>query len=157
MRRFLRYLRIAFSATCVIACVLLIAYWVRSYYVADSVFMRVSTWSGYFFISTKGQLALRHETIDAPGIGFYGNMGIPDWVWSTYPGAVPKFTTRLGFDFRQLPYFIVVPYWAPLFICLVLAAMPVLIRRRFSLRTLLLATTLVAVVLGLIVWLRRFK
>src|SRR5438067_2362540 len=31
MRRFLRYLRIAFSVTCVIACVLLIVLWVRSY------------------------------------------------------------------------------------------------------------------------------
>src|SRR4051794_31716465 len=32
MRRFLRYLRIAFSATCLIACVLLIVLWVRSYW-----------------------------------------------------------------------------------------------------------------------------
>src|SRR5664279_2776254 len=31
MRKFLRYLRIAFSATCLIACVLLVALWVRSY------------------------------------------------------------------------------------------------------------------------------
>ena len=36
MPRFLRYLRIAFSATCVIACVLLIALWVRSYWFADN-------------------------------------------------------------------------------------------------------------------------
>jgi hypothetical protein len=32
MSRFLRYLRIAFSATCLIACVLLIVLWVRSYW-----------------------------------------------------------------------------------------------------------------------------
>ena len=32
VRRFLRYLRIAFSATCLIACVLLIVLWVRSYW-----------------------------------------------------------------------------------------------------------------------------
>src|SRR5436190_7192511 len=36
MRRFLRYLRIAFSATCLIACVLLIVLWVRNYYSLDS-------------------------------------------------------------------------------------------------------------------------
>jgi hypothetical protein len=152
-----RKLRIAFSATCLTACVLLIVLWLRSYYVADSVFMRVSTWSGYFFVSTKGQLALRRETIDAPGIGFYGNMGIPDWVWSTYPGALPKFPTRLGFDVWQLPYFIALPYWAPLLVCGVLAAMPFLIRRSFSLRTLLIATTLMAVVLGMIVYMLRTK
>ena len=32
MSRYLRYLRIAFSATCLIACVLLIVLWVRSYW-----------------------------------------------------------------------------------------------------------------------------
>src|SRR5437588_73413 len=35
MRRFLRYLRIAFSATCGLACVLLIVLWVRSYSYED--------------------------------------------------------------------------------------------------------------------------
>jgi hypothetical protein len=35
MKRFLRYLRLALSATCLIACVLLIVLWVRSYSVWD--------------------------------------------------------------------------------------------------------------------------
>src|SRR5882757_8806445 len=35
MSRYLRYLRIAFSATCLVACVLLIVLWVRSYKYAD--------------------------------------------------------------------------------------------------------------------------
>src|SRR5436309_31493 len=35
MPRFLRYLRIAFSATCGIACVLLVVLWVRSYWWYD--------------------------------------------------------------------------------------------------------------------------
>src|SRR5262245_19847836 len=37
MRRFLRYLRIAFSATCAVACVLLIVLCVRSYWIRDGV------------------------------------------------------------------------------------------------------------------------
>ena len=37
MPRYLRYLRIAFSATCLIACVLLIVLWVRSYWTAEGV------------------------------------------------------------------------------------------------------------------------
>ena len=46
-------------------------------------------------------------------------------------------------------YQIVMPYWLLLFFTLAVAAAPRI--RRFSLRTLLIATTLVAVVLGLIV------
>ena len=43
MRRFLRYLRIAFSATCLIACVLLIVLWVRSYWLASGLSEHVWT------------------------------------------------------------------------------------------------------------------
>jgi len=48
------------------------------------------------------------------------------------------------------------PYWFASSLSIVLAALPWLLwlPKRFSLRTLFLATTLVAVVLGLIVWLR---
>ena len=44
-------------------------------------------------------------------------------------------------------------HWLPALLFAAVAAIPWL-RWRFSLRTLLIATTLVAVVLGLIVWLR---
>jgi hypothetical protein len=46
------------------------------------------------------------------------------------------------------------PHWFAMLTALAIAATPWL-RWRFSLRTLLIATTLVAVVLGLIVWLSR--
>jgi hypothetical protein len=35
MSSYLRYLRIAFSATCVVVCLLLIVFWVRSYWRCD--------------------------------------------------------------------------------------------------------------------------
>jgi hypothetical protein len=54
----------------------------------------------------------------------------------------------------RLPPLLFAPYWFPVLISGVLAAVP-WIRWRFSLRTLLIATTIIAVVLGLIVWLRR--
>jgi hypothetical protein len=49
-----------------------------------------------------------------------------------------------------------IPVWSAILVAAPLAAAPWIrqLRYRFSLRTLLLATTLVAVVLGLIVWLR---
>ena len=47
-----------------------------------------------------------------------------------------------------------VPYWFLILAAVAMAATPWLLScRRFSLRTLLIATTLVAVVLGLVVWL----
>ena len=149
-----RKLRIAWSTVWGIACVLLIALWVRSYYVSDAAFMRVSNRTGYNFSSMQGQLTLRRETIN--GTGFYANMGILEWVWNTYPpGSFFRYPTAFGFNLRQLPYFNVFPYWAPVLVCVVLTATPVLIRRkfmRFRLRTLLIVTTVIAVALGLAVW-----
>ena len=48
----------------------------------------------------------------------------------------------------------VIPYWFPAFVCGIAAVLPWWRRTTwsFSLRTLLIATTLVAVVLGLAVW-----
>jgi hypothetical protein len=62
---------------------------------------------------------------------------------------VSKLANRWGFGLGIYSY--VVPHW---FCALILATFSVApwIRRQFSLRTLLIVTTLVAVVLGLIVW-----
>ena len=49
---------------------------------------------------------------------------------------------------------IMMPYWFLVLLSAVFAAAP-WIRHQFSLRTLLIATTLIAVLLGLIVWLVR--
>jgi hypothetical protein len=48
---------------------------------------------------------------------------------------------------------VVIPHWFVLIVLATCATLP-WVRWRFSLRTLLIATTLVPVVLGLIVWLR---
>src|SRR6185369_457567 len=61
MPRFLRYVRIAFSATCLVACVLLIVLWVRSYWTWDFAFLRlaktdgvrVSSFSGVMFVFSE--------------------------------------------------------------------------------------------------------
>ena len=42
MARYFRYLRIAFSATCLITCVLLIVLWVRSYWWEDNASIWIS-------------------------------------------------------------------------------------------------------------------
>ena len=55
MKRAFRYLRIAFSVTCGIACVLLIAVWVRSYYGPAVVF---PPWGGHKLVLSRGDLLI---------------------------------------------------------------------------------------------------
>ncbi len=133
MHRFLRYLRIAFSATCGIACVLLIVLWVRSYWWMDS--------TGYL-TSVQGKLFVQeYLIINSPtGSAFRGPCGIT---------SLPT-----GWGFVPIDGGVTLPIWSLVVPMAILAAVP-WIRWRFSLRTLLIATTLVAVVLGLIVWLVR--
>src|SRR5689334_23838883 len=147
-----RKLRIAWSVVFGVAGILVFVLWVRSYYVSDSAFMRVSTMTGYNFTSMQGQLTLRRETIN--GTGFYANMGTLEWVWNRFPpGAFLRYRTIFGYDLRELPYFMVFPYWAPALMFVVLSAAPILIHRtifQFSLGRLLIVTALVALALGAI-------
>src|SRR4051794_14780734 len=54
MRKFLRYLRIAFSATCLIACVLMIALWVGSYESGIVFNQRITKTKALSFVSQRG-------------------------------------------------------------------------------------------------------
>lgn len=150
MTRFLRYLRIAFSATCLIACVLLCVLWVRSYSYYDQVSIPISanrivgcgSKSGTFAISTTNDPMMvkwvggkcKRLTVEIEEIKSVINYK---------PPGVKKF--RLIF-----PYVVVMPA------SIICAAAPwIHWTKRFSLRTMLITTTLVAVVLGFWVWARQ--
>jgi hypothetical protein len=60
---------------------------------------------------------------------------------------------RFGSEFRRIPEGFCLPHWSLVVLFATLAAVPWL-PRRFSVRTLLIVTTLVATLLGLIVWLK---
>jgi hypothetical protein len=121
-----RKLRIAFSATCGIACLLLIVLWVRSY----SIHRQFAWPGGIDEVSDQGYVTfVRIDQDDLREM-----MRNPE-------------TERMGKATRILR----APYWSLVLVSAALAIGPWL-RYRFSLRTLLIATTLAAVVLGLIVW-----
>ncbi len=141
-----RKLRIAWSAICAIACLLLIVLWVRSYWCYDQVVVRRPQLD---LDSFYGAITVYHNNEDSPGKR--------QWRIITYDTEVLRETGLLSF--RNLYYFrfapvLVAPYWLPVLFVATIAAMPWLPWwfKRFSLRTLLIATTLVAVVMGLIVW-----
>ncbi len=157
MRRFLRYLRIAFSATCLIACVLLIVLWVRSYRLIEQIEVVIGNegaqdTNGISLISVCGRSTLDVTyvtTEDEPGIEYYSYPPDPD---VEYLGI-----GRVLFMRKPQPGWLVsVPYWLSMSFIATLAALPWMPWSwRFSLRTLLIATTLVAAVLGTIVWFSR--
>jgi hypothetical protein len=136
-----------------IACVLPIALWVRSYTKNDRITLGFVPGPGYIFDSINGELSVARSKTIAGGM----SQGWSAWTYPSDPSEYPRAwhpypsTEILGFRFGK--FFVAMPHWFPAAAAVTVAAVPWL-RWRFSLRTLLIATTLVAVVLGLAVWLR---
>src|SRR3954451_14772994 len=149
-----RKLRIAWSVFWGVACVPLIVLWARSYTVVD--FFEACRFGRRFYcMSSTGFIAIRFERTWADLIY---------WSWSggtgpaneSYSHLLPIFTKNSTAVFS-----LYIPFWIVEAVIVLLAAaswlpwdslIPRWHVRRFTLRTLLIATTLVAVVLGLVVW-----
>jgi hypothetical protein len=151
-----KYLRIAFSAACGIICLLLIALWVRSYQRADVVHVRFPFGSAVAFGSVQGGMTTFRSGM--PSGRFDGCCLLTSEVVGervqNYWAEAPPYRNALGFGSIRRPGFRVyaAPYWFPVVVAALLGITPWMMRHwRFSLRTLLIATTLIAVGLGLIV------
>jgi hypothetical protein len=136
-----RTLRIAWSVFWGLACVLLIVLWIRSYRISDSVYHRTwltSSMSGAIGIVRLGPAS----KAPWPARWTWGTLSRDEFqiIKSPWHFHSDKFETEVVF-----------PHWIPVLLAGTLTAIPWLCYR-FSLRTLLIATTLVAVVLGLAVW-----
>jgi hypothetical protein len=146
-----RKLRIAFSAACLIACLLLLALWVRSYW----------WWDWY----NSGTVARQNATIGSSQgwLGILIRIGIPsDFPHRPYSldaipvGELPVVNGHselraFHYPWGRWEYSITIPHWFLVFSTAIFASTP-WIPWRFSLRTLLIATTLIALVLGLAVF-----
>jgi hypothetical protein len=150
MRRSLRYLRIAFSAACLIACVLLLALWVRSYWRLDGLQGPILWPHGFSLSSMYGRLMIGGGDEDDP---------ITEWDYGSFKFDDPYMAPTaqfLGPVFAFHPSvkagaYIHVPHWFPALITGSIA-FALAKRRSYSLRTLLIMMTLVAIGLGLIVY-----
>jgi hypothetical protein len=151
-----RKLRIAWTVAWGLAAVLLIVLWVRSY--------RHGHLEGYFralpgmccrsingFVVAMRLPAQTETETETPRKNIVLTFSSPEPVdigtTNTWSGFIFDWHTT-GFWWVQMPY------WFLVITPALFAALPWArqLRWRFSLRTLLIATTLVAVVLGLIVW-----
>ena len=161
MVRYLRYLRIAFSATCLIACVLLIALWVRSYWWQDILHFTVagraditigSHWGGFWItaVDLRNLMSGLQELFPNQPVTFS----------SSFTGTDSHARPLWGYSTKTTPFPITTIVSCHCFSILLLvtfAAVPWIrhLKWRFSLRTLFIATTLVAVVLGAIAYAAR--
>jgi hypothetical protein len=147
-----RKLRIAWSVGCAIACLLLVVLWVRSYWWSDKLW-RIDSNARYTSVSsTLGTIqfaCMESQAGASQGWNYLQNAhakpSTPRWRY-----AFGKFEWL----FFQGNFVLSFPCWLPILFLAAAGPAPMWLRWHFSLRTLLIATTLVALVLGLIVWLR---
>lgn len=150
----LRHLRIAVSVACGLCCVLVILLWVRSYRKLDGVFWPITNVHAIEVDCLMGRVMF--HVIDKTPLSVWAPSKFKHY--EMQEGWSKHFTSSvLGFYFQRGPLRVDVPYW---FMLLALASMaavswPSRIEWRFSVRTLLIATTVVAVLLGLAMYTMR--
>jgi hypothetical protein len=145
-----RKLRIAFSVGCGIACLLLVVLGMRSRWWRD-----VVVTPRIIVYSTEGQLAIAALRRGANDRWEVNSMSVEQWhminIDSTGAEKPGVSLSWGGMGGNTLVFF---PHWLPFLVSAVCGALPWL-RWRFSLRTLLIVMTLVAVALGTIIALSR--
>jgi hypothetical protein len=172
--RLVRLLRIAASVVCLTMCVLLVALWVRSCLRFDQIIHRTSATEYVALTTARGQVAFGGDN-DA----ILANVFKRDWMHrgfsmkgvnnktgspiAVFPVNLPNSAILLLPHFHSpfvasrngsTSYELSLPYWLLVLTSAAFGAIP-WIHWRFSVRTLLIATTLVAVMLGLIVYAAR--
>jgi hypothetical protein len=149
-----RKLRIVWSVAWGVVAVLLCTLWIRSYWHTDSltrvgddsILTRLGTNYGILFWGWADYKTT--PNLDSPHV-------TDGWEYQEYDSEPnPHVAPTWAFNWNATDTIVSLPAWFAAALSLVLAASPWL-RPRFSMRSLLIATTLIAVVLGLVVWVVR--
>jgi hypothetical protein len=141
-----RKLQIVWSVACGIACLLLIALWVRSHWCLQ-IFEQQTASKAAQISSVKGRIAVaildpRTSTTRGRSYLSVAPGDAADW----RKGGVSGFAYHADRSMTAL----VAPHWLPALLCSAIAVVPWISQSwRFSLRTLLVVTALVAAVFGL--------
>ena len=143
-----RKLRIAWSVGWGLFWLLLIVFWIRSHWLVEQIVLPVTRTNSVAFGSMPGAFMVGHTN------------EIPQKYWHSQPA--PKWLQYFDDEndpwsdtvkFRLDDGVLVLPYWFGTVLLTAIVALPWLpLPRQFSLRTLLIGTTLVAVMLGLVMW-----
>jgi hypothetical protein len=148
-----KWLRISMSATCLIICCLLTVLWVKSYAKTFPI-GRIRLINSNFGITSvsPGLVGISFSAVNPPK-----NKIITKVPSKPVPPVMPK---AFLFIWRNAgAWVLLLPLWFLVLLSATLACVPWLpwqkIRWRFSLRIMLIVTAVVAVLLGIVVWLAR--
>jgi len=147
-----RLIRVVTSVMCLIGCGLLVVLWGRSYYVEDRATGHFSNSFGVRFYSSRGWLVCCKNSAAGATQNYPWSVDLGADFW-LQPGD-SRLQFSLPIDFIRGSRFASgsIPHWFLALVSGILAAVSWADWRcRFSLRTLLVATTLVAMALGLAV------
>lgn len=147
-----RNLRLAWSIAWGVIAILLIVSWIRGYWRWDEISAFEAAPAPLTFGSVNGKFYFYHMPRSQPDTAT--TPLIIRWVTiQSHKLSSPRYF----FNFDPPTIFaLITPSWIPVLICLASVPAPWVINTyRFSLRTLLIATTLVATGLGVIVWIHR--
>jgi hypothetical protein len=150
------------SIACLVLCVALIAMSIRSYFALDGYLFATGHPFSLSISSVRGKISLQQMHIRPEAYrehSFYYTKPMSNETDDLY-GYVKLHggAARLGFSWFSLAngIYLSVPYWFPVFVC---GCFMVLLRMRwpwrFNIRHLIVATTFLAVVMGMIAWLDR--
>jgi hypothetical protein len=142
-------LRIASTAVCGILCAVLIALWVRSYKSEDRVSGAINSVGVRLYSSRGWIVCFRNNGIGPAQYTWSIELGRNYWLTPT--DSRLRFSSPAVFFGKAATANISIPHWPIIAIAVALAVAPWL-RYRFTLRTLLICMTLIAVALGLVVW-----
>jgi hypothetical protein len=147
-------LRIAWSVAWGVVAVLLCVLWVRSYFHEDRASGRVFS-TGIRFYSSRGWLVLFKNR--APLQAAYPwSIELGGEHWLQPADSRLGFSSPLAFFGRAATSHISLPHWLVILVALIACSLPWMHwPKRFSLRTLLIAITFIAVALGFVVWVSR--
>ena len=151
--RVVPWLRIAWTAFCGIAALLLFALWVRSYWRTDIIF-RVNKSLMLTTIGSSLGSTYLIRTDRSGGLGLVAVLETKGWKHSIDEPVKPPKNFEWASSAKQLT--IRAPIWFLVILLALATVLPWFGRaRRYSLRTLLIAITLMAVVLGAAVYSSR--
>jgi hypothetical protein len=152
-----RLLNIA-SIVCLVVCVALMGMWVRSFWRWDQIAGHLSDRQLFGIDSLDGRLKFTSFPSTPNRYSPWRMTSQPTGKLSAELRAGQIRSNGIGFagDFAWNYSYLILPYW---FAVLIAGAFSLArwsqVKYRFSLRTLLIATTILAVILGMIAWLDR--
>ncbi len=151
-----RKLRIAWSVFWGWAAVLLIVLWMRSYWRIQHIIWNGET-KAFDVSFDRGQLGFEavNDRVMLPLGWSHGTFPIWDEDSDSDTDDTSKTILGFGLETDDISLDAYIPFWFPVLICAAIAIIPPPLFKRFSLHTLLIATTITAVVLGLAVYLFR--